>query len=509
VTRRHLSIIAAAVLAVPSLAFAQEGTRAPIGETLTDVTIQRIILRPSLLKKQAPGQPIDPAAVEVISMPAPTRGECPQETWTHTDSDWGPGEYILQMGMVSGETAAASYMLSADKFPLRLDMFEAMFATSNAIGQTTTEWTVRVYQGTPGSGSLVAEFSSDDVILPHLVMPPGTTGTILQFFVDPQDPDQIYIDDDGSQTFSVGIRIDQHNEPGTPCIQAPNPNNNAFLCTDTSGLGAPSGNWIDLVTGTFCLCGEGWLNFQSLPSFCRPSGDWVIRASVTPQGCAPAIGACCRGNGTCSDGFTEEDCNTIGGTYQGDLVECGDITCPPPTGACCVESTGECIEVDAELCNLGGGLFYGTESCSDFICFPEGACCLPDGSCVDAVTPELCDLGGGTFQGDSTNCASAGCPQPVGACCLATGNCAEIEESTCLSFGALWLGMGTTCEPGACEDEPCDGDVNGDTMVTVDDLLLVIGQWGCTGVCTADVNNDGIVNVEDLLVVIGGWGDCP
>ena len=127
---------------------------------------------------------------------------------------------------------------------------------------------------------------------------------------------------------------------------------------------------------------------------------------------------------------------------------------------------------------------------------------------MDAVTPELCDLGGGAFQGDSTSCVDADCPQPLGACCLATGNCTELEEGICIAFGAQWLGMGTTCEPGACDESPCEGDINEDGMVTVDDLLLVIGQWGCTGICSADANGDGIVNVEDLLVVIGAWGDC-
>lgn len=493
------------LLAVPAVS---QELREPIQESLSDVTVQRIVLRPSLLSKRAPGAPIDPAAVEVMPLPTSARGECPEETVSHTDSDWGPGEYVLQAGFAEGETAAGYYTLSADSFPLRLDLFEVLFATSNAIGQTTTHWTVRIYQGTPDTGGLVAEFSSDDIILPHLVMPPGTTGTILQFLVDPTDPEQIYIDDDGSHGFTIGVRIDQHNDPGAPCLEAPNPNNNAFPCTDTSGLGSPSGNWLDLVTGPFCICGSGWLNFQSLPSLCRPSGDWVMRATVTPQGCAPVTGACCRGNGTCTDAFTEDECDTIGGSYQGDAVECSDVECPAPTGACCVEATGECIEVDAELCSLGGGLFYGTESCSDFVCFPEGACCLPDGSCVDAVTPEVCDLGGGDFQGDGTTCGGSACPQPLGACCFTNGNCSELEESVCIAFGAVWQGMDTTCSEGACNDEPCDGDVNGDGSVGVDDLLLVIGDWACDGVCDGDVTGDAMVNVEDLLVVIAAWGDC-
>ena len=59
-----------------------------------------------------------------------------------------------------------------------------------------------------------------------------------------------------------------------------------------------------------------------------------------------------------------------------------------------------------------------------------------------------------------------------------------------------------------CEDVGCDEDVTGDQLVNVADLLLVIGEWQCSGVCQADVNGDGSVDVADLLLVIGSWGNC-
>ena len=55
----------------------------------------------------------------------------------------------------------------------------------------------------------------------------------------------------------------------------------------------------------------------------------------------------------------------------------------------------------------------------------------------------------------------------------------------------------------------CTGDTDGDEIVGVDDMLLVIAAWGpCVG-CDADVNNDGVVNIDDLLIVISVWGPCP
>ena len=292
-------ILAATILVLAMPAGAQEDLRAPIRAELDSIQVREIIIRPSLLKQGLPGA--------ALIRDLPSRGGCPPVTSTHTDSDWGPGEYILQAGFAQGESAAASYQMGAADFPLKLDSVEMMFATSNAIVQTTTEWSVRIYSGIPSTGTLVAEWSSDDVLLPHLVMPPGTTGVILLFTVDPDDPDQIYIDDDGSHRYSVGYRIDAHNQPGSPCISAPDPNYNAFPCTDVSGLASPAGNWIDMVTGLFCVCGEGWSTFQSLPSICRPTGDWVLRSTATPQDCITPTGACCRTGGTCTDDMTEEE----------------------------------------------------------------------------------------------------------------------------------------------------------------------------------------------------------
>lgn len=56
------------------------------------------------------------------------------------------------------------------------------------------------------------------------------------------------------------------------------------------------------------------------------------------------------------------------------------------------------------------------------------------------------------------------------------------------------------------------GDVNGDGIVNVSDLLAVVSNWGpCAnpGNCPPDLappGGDGIVNIQDLLMVIANWG---
>jgi hypothetical protein len=62
--------------------------------------------------------------------------------------------------------------------------------------------------------------------------------------------------------------------------------------------------------------------------------------------------------------------------------------------------------------------------------------------------------------------------------------------------------------PDECESL-CDADLDGDGQVSVEDILIVVGNWGQTGDNIADIDNDGDVDTEDLLAVIAAWGECP
>ncbi len=53
----------------------------------------------------------------------------------------------------------------------------------------------------------------------------------------------------------------------------------------------------------------------------------------------------------------------------------------------------------------------------------------------------------------------------------------------------------------------CEGDIDGNGIVEVTDLLEVIAAWGSSDV-NADVDGSGIVDVSDLLLVVANWGTC-
>ena len=433
-------------------------------------------------------------------------GVCPPEVWTLTDSDFGPGEYIVQAGFEQQEAAAAAFTLPTEAFPVHFNSAEILFATANATTQTTTEWSFELWQGTPGSGTLIESYASDGTILPHLVMPPGTSGTILQILIDPGDPEQIYIEDNGSHTYTVAFRIEAHHSPGAPCLVPPDQNACAFPTTDTSGLQFPAGNWIDAVDGNFCVCGAGWFTFQSFPTVCTPSGDWVLRSTCTPASCADAEGACCMADGTCLY-TTELTCNALSGAWTSGGVTCDAANCQPAPGACCVESTGACVEVDEPTCLAFGGIYNAEADCATYVCFPDGACCLDDGGCTGPVSQDDCELFGGGFMGHGSDCATTDCPDPVGWCCPDDKSfCSDLTEETCSAFGANWGGAGTSCDDATACDTACPGDVDGTGDVDVDDLLLILSGWGGDG--DGDADGDGDVDVDDLLLAIGNFGPC-
>lgn len=62
----------------------------------------------------------------------------------------------------------------------------------------------------------------------------------------------------------------------------------------------------------------------------------------------------------------------------------------------------------------------------------------------------------------------------------------------------------------ACQAAPrlCPGDMDADQSVDMGDLLLVLTNWGATGVVLGDADGDRSVDMGDLTFVLGLWGDA-
>ena len=103
------------------------------------------------------------------------------------------------------------------------------------------------------------------------------------------------------------------------------------------------------------------------------------------------------------------------------------------------------------------------------------------------------DTGGGSSTGGTLEVIGT-IGQPDASSTVLTGGNFEVR-------GGFWNG---SVIPLCAADiaTPHDG------MVNIDDLLVVINQWGSVG-GPGDVNHDNIVNIDDLLAVIGAWGNCP
>jgi len=188
---------------------------------------------------------------------------------------------------------------------------------------------------------------------------------------------------------------------------------------------------------------------------CNGAGGNYLGDNVLCAACgegSPNIGAPCR---TCTGGANDGlDCEGAAdcpdGTCDLNDSKCG--LCDDFATPCTVD--GDCTGIGSELCNAG--------SCDlNAVCL-TGACCLSTtGECVDGETLSGCDDQGGTFQGLGTDCDPDCCVQPTlsGANDCETAPVTELEipdTAVCLRGP----NKGDTCvSVGDCGGFPCERTV--------------------------------------------------
>lgn len=111
---------------------------------------------------------------------------------------------------------------------------------------------------------------------------------------------------------------------------------------DDSGI-TPNKNAIKFANGV-------WNSAESL----GVTGDWVIRVVIDCAG--GLVGSACLADGSCVDGVTEDEALLLGGVWSGEGSTCATSAC---VGACGIETTGACVQLDKSTCDLVGGEWFG------------------------------------------------------------------------------------------------------------------------------------------------------
>lgn len=166
---------------------------------------------------------------------------------------------------------------------------------------------------------------------------------------------------------------------------------------------------------------------------------------------------------------------------------------------------------------LGG---CGVGQVSNDIWFRYGAACAPG-----TVTVSVCDADFDTRLA----VYAGGCPGAPGALACNDDFCGSGSQVSLFVASPQLLRIrvggssGSGDETGggtmviSCTPAPvCPGDANGTGAVDIDDLLMVVNNWGWTGVPgsnDADIapfesGGDGVVNIDDLLLIVNAWGRC-
>ena len=248
----------------------------------------------------------------------------------------------------------------------------------------------------------------------------------------------------------------------------------------------------------------------------------------------------CGGDGESCSGCTNESaCNyNPSATYDdGSCIIGGvEITFTILTDEYPEETTWEVTNESGTTIMSGGpysssGSTYSETACVETGCYDvtindsygDGICCAYGTGNYIVTSDGNTLVSGGEFASTETTnfCVTAGTNDTPG--CMDSSACnydstATIDDGSCEFISCLVFGcMDTTAcnydstatiDDGSCEYTSCTctGDINGDGVITVADVLLVLSEFGCLSGCTADVDGDTYVNVADILLLLAAFG---
>ena len=182
-------------------------------------------------------------------------------------------------------------------------------------------------------------------------------------------------------------------------------------------------------------------------------------------------------------------------------------------GLCCVYGEGNYELTDADGTVLATGASFADSDVTEFCLESDGdiagctnstACnfdpsaTIDDGSCAELDACGICGGPGTDSDGDGiADCNEVtGCTDVI-AC---NYNAEATDAGTC-----NYPSVGLDCDGNSLS---CPEDLNGNQMVEVGDVLLLLSDFGCDADCSvADINGDGSVSVADVLLLLAAFGD--
>jgi hypothetical protein len=161
--------------------------------------------------------------------------------------------------------------------------------------------------------------------------------------------------------------------------------------------------------------------------------------------------------------FTDEPCDTVIDCNLNGIEDADDIA----------DGTSQDCNTNGipDECDIAEGL---EEDCNlDGV--PDSCQTLSD--CDADGIPDACEILNGAADINPSDGIPDDCQGSArGACCIDT-MCVLTTASDCFDASGSYAGDGVSCTEGAC-GEPCPGDIDGNGIVDVIDILAVLNSWG-------------------------------
>lgn len=157
-------------------------------------------------------------------------------------------------------------------------------------------------------------------------------------------------------------------------------------------------------------------------------------------------------------------------------------------------STGSDYDATFTLGGICPGEFVEVLGCTDAAsCNYDSAANTDDGSCEYTSCSGCTDAAACNYDATAT---------------IDDGSCESTSCAGCTDAEACNYDATSTIDDGSCEYTSCDcpEDLNGDGVISVADILELLGQFGCTSGCAVDLNDDDATNVQDILILLAAFG---